>query len=142
MKNNRTILFLLLVGLILSSLIRIVFNISNGFEYQEIWIKILPLPIFDFAMQSSSELVLTSTFVGYIFYFAVGIMLIIKQKDKLIWIIPFLLIVVISIYFEVNSAVQDINSNFSGQHLRIGPLLFLVGLFILTLDYWKSLLKN
>jgi len=139
MQSRRFIFLLLLTGLVFSSLIRVVYTLSNGFEYQEMWIKLLPLPIFDFATQDSSQLALTSTIVGYLVYMVAGILMLKKEKEKIHWIIPFLLIIVISIIFEVTSIVQAMKSHFTGQHLRIGPTLFLAGLFILNKDQLTSL---
>lgn len=135
--NQKLILILLIIGLILSSLIRIVFNLSNGFEYHNLWIQILPLPIFDFAGQSSDQMNLTSTIIGYIIYLIAGFLLIKIQKNKIPWIMIYIIITLISIYFEATSMIQDLNSKFTGQHLRIGPFLFILGLIIFIKDKLK-----
>jgi len=129
-KQRLSIGFLFL-GFIFSSLVRIRFNISNGFDFHSFWIKIIPTPIFDFAGQTSNNLCLTSTFIGYLFFVASGFFMInefkfLKIKSPLI----FLLLSLCAILFELTSIIQDVNSNYVGQHLRIGPALLIVGLLI------------
>jgi hypothetical protein len=139
MKTNRKLILVLLIcGLILSSLVRIVFNLSNGFEYHNFWIKILPLPIIDFAGKSSNQMSLTSTIIGYIIYLIAGFLMIQTQKNDILWISIFVLIILISIYFETTSMIQDLNSRFTGQHLRTGPILFILGLLIFLKDKKKQ----
>jgi len=132
-KQKLSIGFLFL-GFIFSSLVRIRFNISNGFEFHNFWIKILPTPIFDFAGHSSNELYLTSTVFGYLFFVVSGIFMIHEFKSlkiKNVSSVIFLLLTLCAILFELTSIMQDAYSSYIGQHLRIGPALLIFGLLIL-----------
>ena len=131
-KQRLSIGFLFL-GFIFSSLVRIRFNISNGFDFHSFWIKIIPTPILDFAGQASNDLYLTSTVFGYLFFVASGFFMINEfkfLKIKSVSPLIFLLLSLCAILFEFTSIIQDVNSNYVGQHLRIGPALLIVGLLI------------
>ena len=132
--KQKTIFVFLILGLIFSSMFGITFNVSDGFIFQDYWIKIIPLPIFDYARSTPSQLFLTSTILGYLF-FAVSGFLLIWHFGKHIKYIPlvigFIGLTLITIFFEGSSFVQDLNSDFTGQCLRIGPTLFILGLLIL-----------
>ena len=78
-KLKLSIVFLIF-GLIFSSIIRLQFNTSSGFEFQKALIT-LPLPIFDFAAHSSNNLVLSSSFIGYFFFVVFGLLLISDFKS-------------------------------------------------------------
>ncbi len=127
----------LILGLIFSSIIRVRFNVSNGFEFQGFWI--MPLPsIFDFAAISSSDLALTSTSFGYLFLGVFGLLMLsdfkaLRQKTTSLTV--FLVLTLLALVFESVSIIQDISSSFGGQHLRIGLALFLFGLLILVNNY-------
>jgi len=134
-KTQKITLALLVIGLIFSSLLRIAFNVSDGFVFQRFLISVLPLPIFDYAGNASNELNLTTTILGYFFYLFAGFVLIKKNKDDKKWYsfaVGFVLILVTAIIFEGSSIVLDLKSEFVGQHLRIGPALFILGFLTLT----------
>ena len=127
----------LILGLIFSSIIRVRFNVSNGFEFQSFWITPLP-SVFDFAAIRSSDLALTSTSFGYLFLCVFGLLMLsdfkaIRQKTTSLTV--FLVLTLLAIVFESVSIIQDISSSFGGQHLRIGLALFLFGLLILVNNY-------
>ena len=135
-KQKFSFVFLIL-GLIFSSLIRIRFNVSNGFEFQGFWITPLP-SIFDFAAMRSSDLTLTSTILGYLFLVISGFLMpgdfkSIRQKTTSLTV--FLALTLLALVFESVAVIQDISSSFRGQHLRIGLALFVFGLFILVNNY-------
>ena len=135
-KQKIALLFLLL-GLVFSSLFRMRFNLSDGFEFHNFWITIIP-SIFDYA-SSSNEPELTSTFFGYILFVIFGLLLIRVNKDanivKNTSLFIFLTITFIAFTAESWSLIQDVNSNFSGKHFRIGPILFLVGFYNFVKSY-------
>lgn len=127
----------LILGLIFSSIIRVRFNVSNGFEFQGFWITLFP-SIFDFAAIRSSDLTLTSTSFGYLFLVISGLFMLsdfkaLRQKNTSLTI--FLVLTFLALVFEFVSIIQDISSSFVGQHLRIGLVLFLFGLLILVNSY-------
>jgi hypothetical protein len=135
-RQKLTLVFLLL-GLIFSSIIRIRFNVSNGFEFVGFWITPLP-SIFDFAAIQSGDLALTSTAFGYLFLIISGILMlqdIKKLRQKTRSLIVFLSVTLLALVFESVSMVQDFSSDFAGQHLRIGFALFLFGLFLFVNNY-------
>lgn len=135
-KQKIALIFLIL-GLIFSSVFRMKFNLSDGFEFHNFWITIIP-SIFDYA-GSSNEPELTSTFFGYILFIIFGLLLIRVNKDvnivKNTSLFIFLTITFIAFIAESWSLIQDVNSIFSGKHFRIGPILFLVGLSIFVRSY-------
>ena len=141
MKTKQKIFIVLLIlGLIFSSLLRVRFNVSNGFDFQNFWIKFLPLPIFDFG-GSTNELVLTTTFLGYLFFVISSFFMPKNIKTlnvKNLGLIAFSLLTILAIVFEGSSIIQDLNSNFTGQHFRIGPTLFIIGILIFRQDYRMS----
>lgn len=127
----------LILGLILSSIIRVRFNVSNGFEFQGYWITPLP-SIFDFAVVKSSDLTLTSTILGYLFLGISGLFMLSDFKalrHKTTNLTIFLVLTLLALVFESVSIIQDISSSFAGQHLRIGLALFVFGLLILVNNY-------
>jgi hypothetical protein len=124
----------LILGLILSSIVRVRFNVSNGFEFQDFWITPIP-SIFDFAAIRSSDLALTSSFFGYFFLAISGLLMLSDFKalrHKTAYLTVFLVLTLLALVFESVSIIQDISSSFAGQHLRIGLALFLFGLLILV----------
>lgn len=136
-SKQKITLGLLTLGLVFSSIIRVKFNISNGFEFQELWIT-LPLPLFDFASKSSNEMALTTTFLGYLIYAVFGLLLITDVKaliNKDILLAVFLFVTIIALAFELISVIQGLNSNLERHHARVGPTLFLIGLWILVKKY-------
>lgn len=49
----------------------------------------------------------------------------------------FITIVLISILFESAYMLQDMNQKFAGQHLRVGPFLFILGIILFYEDKIK-----
>jgi hypothetical protein len=127
----------LILGLIFSSIIRVRFNVSNGFEFQGFWITPLP-STFDFAAIRSSDLALTSTSFGYFFLVISGLFMLSDFKalrKKTTSLTVFLVLTLLALVFESVSIIQDLSSSFGGQHLRIGFALFLFGLLVLVKNY-------
>jgi hypothetical protein len=126
-------LFFLITGLIFSQIIIIRFNLNNGFEFHNFWIKILPLA--DYAGKSSPELYLTSTILGYIAFIIFGVKHTNKSKYPRIFksALMFTGIAIVVTFFEFTSILEDLNGTFQGKHFRIGWLLFLLGIWI----FWK-----
>ncbi|MFO7827746.1 MAG: hypothetical protein R6V23_03915 [Bacteroidales bacterium] len=126
---------LLLLGLILSQIIVIRFNLNNGFEFHNLWVKILPLA--DYAGKSSPELYLTSIILGYIAFVIFGIINTNKTKYPQIFKSAFMFtaVAVVVTFFEFTSILEDLNGTFQGKHFRIGWLLFLLGLWIFSKRY-------
>ncbi|MDY6801209.1 MAG: hypothetical protein SVU94_08305 [Bacteroidota bacterium] len=135
--KKRSLLFLI-TGLIFSQIIIIRFNLNNGFEFHNFWIKILPLA--DYAGKSSPELYLTSTILGYIAFIIFGVVNTNKHKYPEIFksALMFTAIAVVVTFFEFTSILEDLNDTFQGKHFRIGWLLFIVGLWI----FWKRYLTK
>jgi hypothetical protein len=131
-KNLKTFL-VLLGGLLFSSILRIRFNITEGFEFHHFWIVILPLKIIDIDYSSSSELMLTSAFIGYVFYIVFRFILLTDIRQyKVLFLLAllFFLIVSLALIFECIAIYSDYHANFSGQYMRIGPFLFIAGLLL------------
>lgn len=131
-SNKKTIFAFLVLGLIFSSIIRIKFNFHNGFEFQDLWIT-FPLPLFSMGSDLVKDLALTSTIVGYLFYAGFGIALITNINSSIkkhISFLIFLLLLVISFSFELILLIQGVLSYTYDYHARIGPTLFLIGLYI------------
>ena len=127
----------LILGLIFSSIIRVRFNVSNGFEFQGFWITPLP-SVFDFAAIRSSDLALTSTSFGYLFIVISGLFMLSDFKalrKKTTSLTVFLVLTLLALVFESVSIIQDFSSSFGGQHLRIGLALFLFGLLVFVKNY-------
>jgi len=126
-------LFLLFIGLFLSQIIVIRFNLNDGFDFHNLWIKILPIA--DYAGTSSEEMYLTSTILGYIAFIIFGVKHTNKNKYPRIFksALMFTGIAVVVTFFEFTSILEDLNGTFQGKHFRIGWLLFLLGIWI----FWK-----
>ncbi|MFP4025318.1 MAG: hypothetical protein ACLFVR_12405 [Thiohalospira sp.] len=127
--------FLLITGLILSQIVVVRFNLNNGFEFHNLWIKILPLA--DYAGKSSPELYLTSTIIGYIAFIIFGVINTNKVKYPNIFksALMFTAVAIVVSFFEFTSILEDLNGTFKGKHFRIGWLLFLLGLWIFGKNY-------
>jgi hypothetical protein len=141
MNSKQKLTFgLLIFGFIFSSIIRIRFNISGGFNFHDIWLS-SPLPLFDFSAHSTNEQALTSTIIGYLLFALFGFFLITDYYSSnlsRIILTPFLLLTIIASMFEITSLIQDFNSNFVGNYVQIGPTLFIFGLFIYIIDFRKK----
>ena len=137
MTKPRILLGLLILGLVFSSLVRLQFNLSDGFVSHGVMTKLIPLPLFDYKGQSG-DLSLTSTIFGYLFFLLSGVLLFLEtRKNKLQrrLRLGFLFITLYATYFEWTSLMQDINLTYTGQHLRMGPVLFLLGLVLYIRNY-------
>ncbi len=128
-------LILLTLGLIFSQIVVVRFNLNNGFEFHNLWIKILPIA--DYAGKSSSEFYLTSTILGYIAFVVFGVLNTNKIKSPEIFksVLMFSAITIVVTFFEFTSILEDLNSTFQGKHFRIGWLLFFLGLWIFSKKY-------
>lgn len=124
---------LLFLGLLFSSIIRVRFNISHGFEFHEVWVTWIPA-IIDFALLSSRDHALTSAFLGYLFFVSAGFLTLndlkaIGHKNKRLTM--FLVLSIFALGFELLSIALDIFNSYHGQHLYMGLILFLLGMTIL-----------
>jgi len=142
--KQKIILGLLMLGLVFSSLVRLRFNLSDGFISHGLWTKMLPVPVFDYN-GVSGDLSLTSTIIGYLFFLLSGVLLLMEAKNnkqlKVLWA-GFLLITIYTTYFEWTSLMQDIHLKFVGQHLWMGPALFLLGLILFYRNYQMKKVSN
>lgn len=141
--KQKLIQLLAALGLIFSSLLRINFNINTNFEFQQIWLRVLPFPIFDYADQSH-DLYLSSTIIGYLFYVLSGFIMLKEIKtDRLLFplISGFLILSSYAIYVETTSILQDMHSVYKGQYMRIGPTLFIVFLWVYS-KYQKMIVNR
>lgn len=143
-KKPKILLALLILGLVFSSLVRLQFNLSDGFVSHGVMTKFIPLPLFDYKGQSG-DLSLTSTIFGYLFFLLSGVLLFMEtRRNKLqrrLWL-GFLFITLYATYFEWTSLMQDINLTYAGQHLRMGPVLFLLGLVLYIRSYRTQRVKH
>lgn len=140
--KQKLIQLLAALGLIFSSLIRIRFNINPDFEFEQIWLKVLPFPIFDYADQSH-DLYLSSTIIGYLFYILSGLFMLKEIKtDRLLLplISGFLILSAYAIYVETTSIIQDMHSLYKGRYMRIGPTLFII--FLLVYSKYQKMIIN
>ena len=141
--KQKILLGLLILGLVFSSLVRLRFNLSDGFVSHGVWTKLLPVPIFDYN-GASGDLSLTSTIIGYLIFAISGVLLFLEAGNnkllKALWA-GFLLITVYATGFEWTSLMQDIHLKFSGQHLWMGPALFLLGLILFYRNYQVKRVK-
>lgn len=139
LRHKGSLVFLIL-GFFLSSVIRMKFNISNGFEFHNLWITWLP-SFFDFALLSSSEHALTTTFLGYIFFISSGFLMLNNLKNlgnKNKRLTTFLGLSAFALLFELISLAQDLFTSYYGQHLRIGLILFILGIIVFSYTYRSS----
>lgn len=128
-------LILLILGLLLSQIIRVTFNLHDGFEFHGFMIKFIP--ILDYAGKASNELYLTSTILGYIAFLIFGIMNTNKVKSPEIFKSAFMFsgIVLVVTFYEFTSILEDTIGNFQGKHFRIGWLIFFLGMWIFSKKY-------
>lgn len=128
-------LILIILGILLSQVLRIAFNLNDGFEYHGFIIKLLPIA--DYAGRASNELYLTSTILGYIAFLIFGIMNTNKVQSPEIFKSAFMFsaIALVVTFFEFTSILEDLNGTFHGKHFRIGWLLFVLALWIFSKKY-------
>lgn len=128
------LLFTLIGGLIFSAMIRISFNLNDGFVFNDFMLKFLPLPLFDFAKADPNQLFLTSTIVGYVFYLIfclIGLDRIKPKKPGIFFtFLSFVLLTLFASFYEITSIVKDYQGDFVGAHFRTGPVLFMIGLIL------------
>ena len=133
MKSRNIVLWLLLIaGLVLSSIIRFKINLGGEIIDTNIWIT-LPLPLFDYGGSSPIDYQ-TTTFIGYIFYVAFGLTFLIVKKHRLtimLIVCGLVLLSIIGSIVEISCLSQGIDNTFQGRHLRFGPSLFLLGLYVI-----------
>ena len=130
--KQKQFLILLIAGFVLSSIVKITFSLNPGFVFHGLEIT-LPLPLFDFAEEASQHKQLSTTLVGYIFYAAAGLVIIGQLKANQRWqliTLGFILLSLYAIYFEASAWASDISNDYKGQHMWIGPVMFLLGLLI------------
>lgn len=141
MSSKKNILWIILfAGLVFSSIIRLKFNLHGGFTYSNLWFTLLPRPLFDYGNISPINL-LTTTTVGYFFFIAYGIIFLTYGKHRLtltILIIGLLSLSIIGSVVEISTLFQDINGQYMGRHLRIGPTIFILGLYTMIQRKSKS----
>jgi hypothetical protein len=132
MNSKKIILWIiLLAGLVFSSTIRLKFNLHGGFTFSSLWFTLIPIPLFDYGNISPINL-LTTTVVGYLFYIAYGIIFLISGKHRftlIILIVGLLSLSIIGSAIEISTFLHDINGQYVGRHLRMGPTIFILGLY-------------
>lgn len=132
---KRTSLILLILGLILSQLIIVKFNLNNGFQFHSFDIRLIPIA--DYASKISQNLYLTSVIIGYILFVLFGVLNTNKQKAPEIFksSLMFTGIALVVTFFEFTSILEDLNGTFQGKRFHIGWLIFLLGLWIYSKKY-------
>jgi len=133
--TNKTIASasLLALGLLFSSIAGFNFNLTDGFHFHNFWVR-TPLPLVDIATKNSSDLHLNSHLIGYLFYLVFG-MISFGETDWSNWrnsmgFIAFVALVGLVIISDFNSFYQEITHQFTGRHIRMGLLVFLIGLSV------------
>jgi len=134
--KQKQFLILLALGLVFSSILRITFNLNDGFLFHDFSFT-PPLPLFDYAAEGSQQSELTSTLIGYVFYLIAAVLFISEIKKNQRWLMILLGLIAITLYatyFEISAMVADMQGEYAGRHAWVGPTLFLLGLLI----YFKS----
>ena len=134
--NQKQFLIFLALGLIFSSILRINFNLHQGFVFHDLSLS-PPIPLFDYVDEGSAREELTSTLFGYVFFILAGIIFIGEIKENQRWLmilLGFIAIALYAVYFEGSSMIADMKGDYKGEHAWVGPTLFLLGLLI----YFKS----
>lgn len=131
---------LLLLGYFFSSVAGFHFNLSNGFDFQDFYVK-PQFQFLDLALLCSPEVCLNSQLIGYLFYLAFAIDSAKKfgyysSKGDRIMLISFFLLVGLVFISDFYSFYQDLTNQFTGRHFRIGFFVFLVGLTIFYRLQW------
>ncbi len=129
-------LTLIIIGLLLSQIILIIFNLNSTFIIHDITIRILPIA--EYAGRTSPQLYLTSAILGYIAFVVFGVINTNKIKAPSIFksVFMFTAISIVVTFFEFTSILEDLNGTFHGKHFRIGWLLFFLGLWIFSKRYF------
>ena len=129
--KQKQFLILLIAGFVLSSIVKIDFSLNPGFVFHGLNIT-LPLPLFDFAEQSGQAR-LTTALAGYLFYALAGVLFIGQLKNNKRWLmitLGFILVTLYAVYFEASAWFAAMSGEYNGEHMSIGPILFLLGLLI------------
>ena len=124
-------ILLLTLALIFSSIVRLRFSLNDGFQYEGLWFT-APITFFSFSTSQTSSL--TTTFVGYLLYIIVGILLYretIKGTSRYRMLTLYIIIAAAASGYEISQIISDYNGHFNFHHLHIGPFLFLVGVIAL-----------
>lgn len=131
---KRKSFILLIFALLLSSVIRVRFNLNEGLEFYGFWVT----PPFTFlSISTRFGHLLTSTFLGYIIYILFGIneyKMTAKRTKRYEYLTWFIIFSVAITGYEISQIISDFNGNFNGRHVHCGPLLFITGLVILYRD--------
>ncbi len=131
MKKEK--LVILILGLILSSIIRLRFSLYYGLELHGFWVT---PPITFFSFSNKFTHFLTTTFLGYLLFAIFGIMeykVTSKESKRYRWLTLFVIFCVASASYEIAQMISDYNGVFNGRHFHCGPMLFLIGLAILEI---------
>lgn len=131
--KQKILILLSFLGLIFSTTFGIKFTLTPNFEYVDYWVKIIPLPLFDYASESN-ETFLQSSIIGYIIFLFICILLHWECRfDNQIrpFLGIFLIVSLSAILFEINSLFLFLDSQYNGQTLTIGPILFIVSYLII-----------
>jgi hypothetical protein len=125
---------LMILGLIFSSVMRIRFQFDEGFQFDNFWVRLIPLPLTDICLQSSNEELLTSTFVGYLFYNFFGLLMLKEfrlSRLGVMVLIAFLILCNYALLAELSSVYAGMYQQYDGQYFRIGPLLFVISVILM-----------
>jgi hypothetical protein len=129
--KQKQFLILLAVGFVLSGIVKIEFSLNPGFVFHGLNIS-LPLPLFDFA-EESGQTRLSTELAGYLFYAIAGLVFIGELKSNKRWLLitlGFILVTLYAVYFEASAWAAGMSGEYNGEHMSIGPILFLLGLLI------------
>lgn len=123
----------LVLGLVFSSIFRIKFNLDDGFVFRDYWVSLIPGTILDFSGSSETHY-LTTTFIGYIFYFLFGFGFLrrIRKEQESVQVLLIVLFILTSwaTFVELKSMIADSLSEYDGMHFRVGPLICLLGVIV------------
>jgi len=118
---------LLLLSFIFS-LILFTFSTDNALEFLDVKIS---FSLMNVSGISSHENYITTAFIGYVFLLLLSFFLWKKSNDKNLLLI-LVTLSILGMLFELNSIFKALSDSYTGQHLRIGIALSLLGLFILN----------
>jgi len=132
----RTLTFVFLIlGLLCSIFIRIdFFSTNNIFEY-----RLVASPHFSFAdiaFNSSVEKTFSSQIISTVFYLLSVLSIFLDKKRKSISLDNFLFMGLVSfqLLYDFFCIYKVSINEYEGEHLRIGLILFLLGIFV-----WKKM---
>jgi hypothetical protein len=124
MSRQRSFI-LLILALVFSQFIIINYNLWDGFEFHGI--KIRTGSFLQLKFQNSEFKTLTTAVIGY-FLFAIYLFNNLKNKDARASRLfePTFIITILAIIFELRNIYLDIISEYSGQRVTIGIILFIL----------------